>query len=400
MTTHPTHAHAGGAGAGAALAPAAGAIQVTFLQDVDHGGDPGQPQTIAKLITDFVSKAQSSIHIAIYDFRLSDDLGKDFVQALIDRANAGVDVKIAYDHTKPNSSSQDAFDALGGDPAPKGTHIAMHKHFAKTKVQTKAVLTIPSAVANEPVGTEPIAGSHLMHNKYIVRDANTSQATVLMGSANFTDDAWTHQENNILQIKSPDLASLYETDFQELWASENIKSTGVNDIGTVDVDGTTIDAAFAPGEGPTIDSHIASLISSAKKRVKIASMVITSQQILGALNDVLDSAPGVAFSGIYDGAEMDHTLATWQKSGSPQAAAFQSVAAHLVKKASNTFTKNGVHNFMHDKVVVVDDAVATGSFNLSKNATMNAENSLILHDPALADQYAQYIENLVAAYSA
>ena len=78
---------------------------------------------------------------------------------------------------------------------------------------------------------------------------------------------------------------------------------------------------------------------------------------------------------------------------------FEAIAKRLVKKDSTLFTKNSVHNFMHDKLVVCDDQVATGSFNFSKSATMNAENSLILHEAALAVQYAQYVDKPVTTYS-
>jgi phosphatidylserine/phosphatidylglycerophosphate/cardiolipin synthase-like enzyme len=400
MAKHKHKSAPSGSGSGTGSAPnTKGQIDITFLQDVDHGGAASQPASIASLITGFCKQAQHTLHIAIYDFRLSADLGSEFIQTLIDRANAGVDVKIAYDHTKPNANNPVPFNKLGGDPAPKGTHIAMHKHFAGTKVQTKPVLTIPDSVADKPVTTEPIAGSHLMHSKYIIRDTHTPQGSVWTGSANFTDDAWTHQENNILRIQSPDLAQFYETDFQELWSTGNIKSTGVNDQGTVDIGGTGIDIAFAPGGGPGIDAHIASLISSARKRVKIASMVITSAQVLGAIKDALENVPGLEFDGIYDGSEMGTTMQAWKKSGSPQAALFTAIAKRLVKKDSTLFTKKSVHNFMHDKIVVCDDQVATGSFNFSKSATMNAENSLVLQDSALADQYAQYVDKIVAAYS-
>ena len=57
----------------------------------------------------------------------------------------------------------------------------------------------------------------------------------------------------------------------------------------------------------------------------------------------------------------------------------------LVSKRSTPFTPTGLHDFMHNKVLVCDDTVATGSFNLSSNATHNAENSLVVVDHALAD---------------
>lgn len=377
----------------------AGQIDVTFLRDVDHGGPATQPKEVAKKLADFVSQAKASIHIAIYDFRLSNELGSDFIRALTNVANAGLDVKIAYDHTKPNTRTQDAFVALGGDPAPKGTHAKMISTFRGTKVQTKAILTIPESVADSNVGTEPIEGSHLMHNKYIVRDVHTPQACVLTGSTNFTDDAWTHQENNILEIASPALCAYYENDFQELWASGNIASTGVNDLGSVQVGKTSLDVAFAPGEGTTIDAHIAELISSARARIKVASMVITSNRLLGAISDALQSHQVNEFAGIYDAPQMKHVLGMWAKTHNPASGVFNYVAAKMVGKESTPYAPDKMHNFMHNKVVVCDDAVVTGSFNLSGNAEKNAENNLIIHDKKIADNYAAYIDILVKAYT-
>jgi len=41
----------------------------------------------------------------------------------------------------------------------------------------------------------------------------------------------------------------------------------------------------------------------------------------------------------------------------------------------------------------------TGSFNFSRNATMNAENILVIHNADVANQYSQYIDQLVVQYS-
>jgi phosphatidylserine/phosphatidylglycerophosphate/cardiolipin synthase-like enzyme len=53
---------------------------------------------------------------------------------------------------------------------------------------------------------------------------------------------------------------------------------------------------------------------------------------------------------------------------------------------------------MHNKVVVADDAVVTGSYNLSHSAEENAENILVIHDADLADRYCEYIDRLAARY--
>ena len=54
---------------------------------------------------------------------------------------------------------------------------------------------------------------------------------------------------------------------------------------------------------------------------------------------------------------------------------------------------------MHNKIIVADATVATGSFNLSGNATRNAENVLQLHSSDLASQYSTYIDQLITKYS-
>ncbi len=273
-------------------------IDVTFLRDLDNGGKKDQSSKVANQLVKFVNSAKSSLHIAIYDFRLKEqELFDAVINALKGRADAGIEVQIAFDHGKPDAKTFEPFMKFGADPAPKGTKAFLEEVFQGSKVQI-----------------ESIAGSKLMHNKYIVRDVNTREAALWTGSANFTDDAWTFQENNILQIQSPELCAFYETDFQELWVSGDIKTTGVNDIGTAYIGQTAIDVAFAPGEGKTIDHTIATLISSAQSRIKIASMVLTSHAILGALDDALRHDQVQNFDGIYDETQMSEIVKQWQKS--------------------------------------------------------------------------------------
>jgi hypothetical protein len=87
----------------------------------------------------------------------------------------------------------------------------------------------------------------------------------------------------------------------------------------------------------------------ATRRIRVASMVLSSPKILQALLDQINANRDVA--GIYDGPEM------------------------------------------------ADDTVATGSFNLSTNATKNAENVLRIASADLAGQYAAYVDDLVQRYA-
>jgi phosphatidylserine/phosphatidylglycerophosphate/cardiolipin synthase-like enzyme len=91
----------------------------------------------------------------------------------------------------------------------------------------------------------------------------------------------------------------------------------------------------------------------------------------------------------------------WQ--GTPaewKIALFDQVVAPLAGKNSKPYAPGTPHDFMHNKIVVADDAVITGSYNLSNSATENAENLLIIDDAALAEQYSTYIDGLVKRYGA
>jgi phosphatidylserine/phosphatidylglycerophosphate/cardiolipin synthase-like enzyme len=53
---------------------------------------------------------------------------------------------------------------------------------------------------------------------------------------------------------------------------------------------------------------------------------------------------------------------------------------------------------MHNKLVVADDTVIMGSFNLSNHAMGNAENVLMIKDAKLARLYAEYLTEVIAKY--
>jgi phosphatidylserine/phosphatidylglycerophosphate/cardiolipin synthase-like enzyme len=278
------------------------------------------------------------------------------------------------------------FPRAGADPAPPGT--------------ADFVRSLGPAIAVKPItGGDPHLPK-LMHHKYVVRDGATPAGAVWTGSANFTDDSWALQENNIVRVESPELCFYFENDFRELWARGDIDTTGAHDTGTVEVGGQRVEVAFAPGEGRAIDHEIAHHIATARRRLRLGSMLITSGTILGALGDVLQHHRVPDYGGVYDRTQMEGVFDQWR--GSPnewKIAAFQAVAAGLVGKRSTPYTPGGRHDFMHNKIVVADDTVITGSFNLSHSATENAENIVIFYSPELADRYNDYIDRLAKRYA-
>jgi phosphatidylserine/phosphatidylglycerophosphate/cardiolipin synthase-like enzyme len=347
-------------------------IAVTFLEQ-----NKQQPTAVAQLLAEFIAAARTSLHLAIYDFRLGDALAGPVVQSLRDRAAAGVEVRIVYDAGKPNAT----FPQAGADPAPPGTAAFLKR--------------LPAAIVSKPITGGDPQMPKLMHHKYLIRDGKTAAGTVWTGSTNFTDDSWTLQENNIVRIDSPELCTFYETDFAELWSRGDIATTGAHDTGTVHVGAATVGVAFSPGEGRAIDHDVAHRIGAARRRLKICSMLLTSGAILGALGDALQHGRVAEFDGVYDRTQMDSVIEQWQNSpGAWKIPAFEQIAGRLAGKRSTPYQPDSPHDFMHNKVVVADDTVITGSYNLSNSATENAENILLIQDAALAEQYNAYIDGL------
>jgi phosphatidylserine/phosphatidylglycerophosphate/cardiolipin synthase-like enzyme len=57
-----------------------------------------------------------------------------------------------------------------------------------------------------------------------------------------------------------------------------------------------------------------------------------------------------------------------------------------------------VHDFMHAKILVADDYVYAGSFNLSHSGEQNAENVVQFESQRIADLCATYIDSVAARY--
>lgn len=352
-------------------------LGVRFLTQGEQTGEQ-----VAGWIEDFVARASSSLDLALYDLRLSPPLREIIEGALRERTAAGVSIRVAYDAGKPEQPTP----VTAVDPAPPGTGPSVQ------------ALGFPSRA---------IGGPKLMHQKYIVRDAGTAAGAVWTGSLNWTDDAFTLEENNVVLLQSPELAATYELDFAQLWSKGIIDHSGnfPTPPVTLRYAGAPADVRvyFSPGKGEDIDHIVTRMLDGARRRILICSMLLNSGAMLNALLRVL-AAGRVAVRGVYDRTQMEGVFQDWsddRRAGWKIDAVRQVVAgANLIGKRSTPYTPDGPHDFMHNKILVIDDTVITGSYNLSHSATLNAENILLIDSPALAAGYADYIRRLMDKYGA
>lgn len=347
-------------------------LSVLFLAEREQSGGDVMAQLAA-----FIRGAKQTLDFAIYDMRFSESLRAQLAAALREKAESGVKIRFCYDADKPPQPDL----AAGQDPAPSGTGAFVQS------------LGYP---------WRRIAGMKLMHSKYIVRD----RQSVWTGSTNMTDEAFESEENNIVEIDSALLASYYGQNFEELWEKENFEHTG--DIHTEPVplifssQLATARVLFSPGCGLVIDWEIARRARAAQRRVRICSLLINSGTLIGELGNLLRRG-NVTVDGIYDRTQMEQVYLQWQEV--PQnrwkISALKEIIlrAGLVGKDSAPYTPTGPHNFMHNKVLVIDDTVITGSYNFSRSAQFNAENILFVESAPLAEAYSAYIDHLKSKYA-
>jgi phosphatidylserine/phosphatidylglycerophosphate/cardiolipin synthase-like enzyme len=254
------------------------------------------------------------------------------------------------------------------------------------------------------VQVKPIDGvPDLMHHKYVVRDVNTPLAAVLTGSTNWTNDSWTREENVIVTLDSVEIAGDYTTNFEELWQKPVVAVSGrISSPWSALPEGTRVRPYFCPGRALKLVHAMSRSISSARRRIRICSPVITSGPILGTLAEAVERPTGVDIGGVYDATQMDEVQHQW--ASVPGAAwkitAFRTVVAAVKfgAKRSVPYAPGSVHDFMHAKILVADDYVYTGSFNLSHSGEENAENVIQIENDAVADMCAAYIDRVAATY--
>jgi phosphatidylserine/phosphatidylglycerophosphate/cardiolipin synthase-like enzyme len=321
----------------------------------------------------FVEPAQRTLDLALYDLRLHSPVAEIVKDALVGASQRGVAVRLAYNLDEPGNRK--------GPPPPK---------------------TDPELVESLPLPTRAIPGvPDLMHHKYVLRDG----AAVWSGSTNWTNDSWTREENVIVTAESPELARLFTDDFEQLWETCDVSHSGKVPTAPVRVGEIPVRPWFCPGRGEQLAHRIAKAIGCAKRRVRIASPVLTSGPILGTLaQKVANGSGGADVAGVVDATQIHEVFGQWRENGNVawKDAALRTVLsqAPFSGKPSTPYAPGAVHDYMHAKVTVCDDVVFVGSFNLSHSGEENAENVLEIGDRSLADELAEFVDEVRARYPA
>jgi phosphatidylserine/phosphatidylglycerophosphate/cardiolipin synthase-like enzyme len=302
-----------------------------------HADEPQDLQgTVAAALIDHIDAAQSTIHIAAFEFNLT-----PVAEALIAAHQRGVEVLWVTDDEHGIEADEEED----------------HGQFAMLEAAG--------------IQIRDDERSALMHNKFWIFD----DRTVWTGSTNVTVNGVLRNNNNVIVIESPQLAAIYEREFDEMWAGEfGPTSASTADNQAVTVAGTPVQVFFAAED--EVASRLVPLIENADERIRFMAFSFTHDAMGAAV--LARAEAGVDVQGIFEtrGSETQYS----QMPG--------------LYCAGVPVRQDGNPRTFHHKVFVIDDEmVITGSFNFSANADdSNDENVLIVTNGEIAAQYLQEFE--------
>ena len=216
----------------------------------------------------------------------------------------------------------------------------------------------------------PVLGDRrqpLMHHKFTVIDG----IEVWTGSMNYTVSDGYLNDNNLIRLRSPDVAESYSREFEEMFLEDRFGALSLADTSPRQamVGGARVEAWFSPDDGAA--ERIEELILGAQESVDFLAFSFTLDPLGAALLE--RAGEGVQVRGVMEA----------DQSGNEGSELWDFLAAGLDVRL------DGNSRNMHHKVIVIDGSlVITGSYNFSTNAEeSNDENVLILYSQPIASLF-------------
>lgn len=331
------------------MSRSSGEIQIFFNNDVNESVSKGltpngvTTEVMEGEIISKIDNAQSRIDYCIYNTHRT-----SIVDALKKAANRGVRVRVIYNERE--ESSNFVFDE------------AM------------------------PFSTYERLGDGLMHNKFLVIDAEDEDASwVMSGSTNFTDNQMDVDPNHVIFIQDKNLAQAYEIEFEEMWGSDGAepdldaskfgKNKEDNTPHEFMINGTKVELYFSPSDN--VSAKINAALESAQNSIDAALLIFTKWETRDALLEEINT--GTRFRAIIEDQQNSDEIIT----------SLQAVGAVIIEHPSSAQ--------MHHKYAIIDESmqnesskVISGSHNWTHSAdTRHDENLLIIHSPVIANIFQQ-----------
>ena len=240
-------------------------------------------------------------------------------------------------------------------------------------------IMLSSLDPNIPIVIRDPSPAGIMHNKFIIVDANsTDNSWVMGGSTNWTNPSNLFNDyNNLIFIQDKAIAKAYTLEFEEMWAGTFGTHKLDNTPHKFIVNGKDVEVYFSPSDQTT--SQIINMIDDVDYTFEFGLLSFTRDDI-GLAVEAKNAEFGVNVRGII---ESENTTG--------------SEFADLIAAGVDVKSHTGVTYQFHHKYAIADadvlgsdPTILTGSHNWSSNAENNSdENTIIIHDHTIANIYLQ-----------
>jgi phosphatidylserine/phosphatidylglycerophosphate/cardiolipin synthase-like enzyme len=211
--------------------------------------------------------------------------------------------------------------------------------------------------------------SIIQHNKFLVVDGQT----VWTGSTNWTDTGFTLNANNSAVITDTVMAAVYTTEFEEMWLGTFHSAKADNTPHLFNYNGLRLESYFSPTD--LVAFEVRDELAKADETIHFAMFFWTDT----VLSDqaIAQIEAGVEVAGMFD--------QLGEANGSSADEALCAAGARVGVESSAGKLN---HKFAVIDVNGSDPTVILGSYNWTgSGAYSNDENTLIIHDAALAQAY-------------
>jgi len=297
----------------------------------------------------------------------------DTLAAWIDRARHTLDVAMY------NTNSQVVVQAVNA-AAIRGVQV---RWIAEGNTANTALNSLQSAI---PVLYRTDSEGSGMHNKFFVIDADVADSALVMtGSCNWTTGSFFLDDNNLVLIQDQALARGYRLEFEQMWGGSGPQPVpALSRFGAdksvvtprlFNVGGTLVESFFSPADAVT--ARLVRAIDEAAHSVHLALFVFTQNE-LGDAVLAAHNRPGLLVQGDVEDVE-----------------ALGSEFGYLTGQGVELYSHATLEGLLHHKYAIIDEGhagaqVITGSHNWTQAAaTVNDENTLVIHDTTVANLFFQ-----------